>query len=185
MATGWEKDLGLSWGCHTLERSLRELVNADTWSPEGCLIRSDILHWQLIAIDSSAVRIDWTAELDETIRRAGESPAIYRLLGLQRLHLYQRWAKPEDLAAADDLLSQAYQWNTADQWLAAQLSEVASQRGDAARATEMLDRATYIAGLTNNYERNLDTQLILPARHLGPIVNSGPKQEQASALLQP
>jgi Tfp pilus assembly protein PilF len=101
------------------------------------------------------------------IDRSGPNPAVYRQLATQRLHLYQVFGEPDDLVIAKQYLETALQASPADQWLVAQLAEIAIAEGDRDSATELISRANVLSEMGNNLERALYLQLLYRADPFG------------------
>ncbi len=179
---------------------LERAVQADPWSPEAALWLADWYRWPLvIGGDTPSARQPWTHWLSVAKQRAGSDPAVYRMVGVQQLHLYQRYGRPEDLQAAAESIGTAVQWSPSNQWLMAQMALIAeaqqAQRdqgvpagpfgsADQASAESLTRRAWELSELGGNIERALSRQQIYLARHLGPQVEKGgPRRAPASELL--
>ncbi len=116
--------------------SLRKAMAADPWSAEATLWTADVYRWQLVlADDSPAVRQSWEEALSEAKRRAGDDPAVYRIIGAQQLHLYQRFGQQRDLEAAAETFRLAVKWSPSNQWMIAQLAVIEAARGHSDRAS--------------------------------------------------
>ena len=144
-------------------------VDADPWAVEPALWRSELLMRRLVAApqDVSAPRSDWDSAVELVLDRGGESPLVLRAIGEQRLHVYQRFGRREDLARADDILALALERNPTDVSLTAQVAIVAAERGDDERARRLAKRAENLSLLGGNVVQALGLQHIYEVRHLG------------------
>ncbi len=174
----------------SLDRLLGQAMAADPWSTEAARWRTDVYRWQIVRAaednanpENAALRETWHALVEQTKRRGGEDPSLYRELGTGQLHVYQRFGQPNDLQDALQTFTEAARWSPSNQWMAAQLAEVAKAAGDAELATTMAKRAEWLAGLGFNMGRMLDNQMILEARPLGIRVATEPQRRPASELL--
>ncbi|MEO1616426.1 MAG: O-antigen ligase family protein [Planctomycetota bacterium] len=85
----------------------RRAVESDTWNEDAAIWRAEFLKNQLLRRDNAAVRAEWESATQMARTRGGDSPLVLMPLATQRIHLYQRYGKPEDLADAESLLQQA------------------------------------------------------------------------------
>ncbi|MFK8110631.1 MAG: O-antigen ligase family protein [Rubripirellula sp.] len=165
---------------------LKEAVDADPWSPDAVLWMADFYRWQLLLQgDQPSARESWQQALQEAKQRAGEDPAVYRMIGAQQLHVYQRYGLESDLLAASESFGDAVRWSPANQWMFAQLAVIERERGEEAAATALGDRATTLSTLGGNIERALVRQQLYVAARLGKMVERGPVRRPASELLPP
>lgn len=164
--------------------ALDDALAADAWSPDAAIWISDFYRWKLVyGDDLPATRKDWESMLAEAKRRAGDDPAVYRMVGVQQLHLYQRHGLQRDLEAANETFSKASQWSPASEWLTAQMAEICRERGEVVRASELAARAEELSNLGGNIERSLDRQQLFLAKKVGPPSEKGPRRAPASELL--
>ncbi|TWT82233.1 O-Antigen ligase [Planctomycetes bacterium CA13] len=175
---------------HQADRFLREATNVDPWSDKAIRWQADLYHWELVrrpAEDTPggdrSLRTDWQSFVEQAKTRSGENPATYRELGTAQLHVYQRFGDRDDLLAAMETIKQAAQWSPSDEWIAAQLAEIAREAGDEMLSQKMAQRAEWLSNLGNNTERLLDRQLILVAKRVGPPATNSIRQIPASELL--
>ncbi len=152
--------------------------------PTRYLWLADFYRWRLVLDgDTPEVRRRWEAALEEVKQRAGEDPAIYRMVGAQRLHVFQKRGEPRDLEAAAESFDAAWSWSPANQWLFAQMAVIERARGNneaAARDAEMADRLSRLGG---NIERALSRQMVYIPRRLGAPADRGPVRGAADSLL--
>ncbi len=173
----------------TIDTLLQKAQAADPWSAEAIRFRADVFRWELVELKSdegeNAERIRASIEqlLVEIRSRAGEDPAVYREIGGIQLHLYQRFGRQKDLLAALATFKQAADWSPSNQWMFAQLSEVAREAGEESLAHKSAERAHWLSQLGYVMDRVLDWQMIMPARHYGAEVMRGPVRRPASELL--
>lgn len=164
--------------------SLDRAATADPWSAEGVLWLSDATRWQLILSgDSPELRRQWREAVAEAKRRAGDDPAVYRILAQQQLHLYQRYGRDEDLSAAASTIDEASRWSPSSEWLAAQRAAIAAAQGRDPEARRWASRAWQLSQLGNNIERSLERQQIYEPSQLGVAAERGPIRRPASELL--
>lgn len=164
--------------------SLQQASQADRWSADAVLWLADLDCWQLILQgDTAEVRRKWESSLQEAKQRSGEDPAIYRLIGAQQLHLYQRYGQPRDLEAAAETFHQAVQWSPANQWMMAQMAVVAEAQGQRQQAQRLGQRAAALAELGGNIERALSRQLVYVAHPIGTLATRGPLRLPADERL--
>lgn len=164
--------------------SLERAFEADRWSADAALWLADYYRWRIIAAgDRDDDRRRWASYLQLAKQRAGDDPAVYRMVGAQQLHVYQRHGDSIDLEAAAETFQSAVDWSPADQWLIAQLAVVAAARGKTAKAGRLGDRAWQLSRLGGNIERALSKQLVYEARPLGSQADRGPVRRPADQLL--
>ncbi len=164
--------------------SLEAASKADPWSPDAMLWLADFYCWKLILEgDTSQERRQWESCLAAVKRRAGDDPAVYRMVGAQQLHLYQRHGEAKDLGAAAETFEKAVGWSPANQWMMAQMAVVAEARGQRELAEKLGRRAAELAGLGGNIERALSRQQVYVARPLGTLAERGPLRLPADELL--
>jgi Tfp pilus assembly protein PilF len=164
--------------------SLEQASKADQWSADAMLWLADYYCWRLILEgDSRQVRQQWESCLADVKRRAGDDPAVYRMIGAQQLHAYQRHGEQRDLGAAAETFEQAVQWSPANQWMMAQMAVVAEARGQRDQAQKLGKRAAELAELGGNIERALSRQQVYEARPLGRLADQGPIRQPANQLL--
>jgi hypothetical protein len=182
----------LSWAeyCQRNQRpgdaqvALREAMAADPWAIDPALWMADLCRWQLIVGgDTPERRSQWETSMAEAKRRAGDAPAVDRVLGSQRLHVYQRYGQTGDLEAAEKTFREAAQWNPSDQWLAAQVAVIADARGQSELANEMASAALRLSRASGNIERSLERQQVFVAQQIGIEAGRGPQRRSASELL--
>lgn len=149
------------------ERSYRQAANSDSWSPAASLGLADLNRWKLVSNDSPDIRRQWNAGLQQSIRRGGQNPTLLRAIGIQQIHLYQRYGRTEDLNAAATTFESAVKWSPVNQWMIAQLAAIVAEQGDVDRAKELSDRAKRLSEMGINLERGFQFQLIYPAQPFG------------------
>jgi hypothetical protein len=165
--------------------TLRRAADADPWSPDAVLWLADFHRWRIILQSNSPqLRRQWEASLSEAKRRGGDDPAIYRMIGAQQLHVYQRHGDAADLAAAAETFRRAAEWSPSNQWMMAQMAVVAAAQGSTEEARRLGMRATELSRLGVNIERALWKQLVYVARPLGSAANRGPIRQPADELLR-
>ena len=163
---------------------LEQAVAADPWSPEAVLWLADWYRWALILqADTPSMHRQWGELLQVAKERAGDAPAVYRMIGGQQLHLYQRYGNPADLQAAAETFEKAVQWSPSDQWLMAQLSLIAEAQGRFSISNSLSLRAWELSESGGNIERSLTRQLVYPVKILGSSAENGPRLEAAADLL--
>jgi Tfp pilus assembly protein PilF len=164
--------------------ALQRAVQADPWSADAVLWQADFYRWKLILqSDSPQQRRSWETCLDEAKARGGEDPAIYRMIAAQQLHLYQRYGRKSDLAAAAETLDQAVAWSPSNEWMMAQAAVVAEAQGERERAARLAARAVGLSKLGGNIERAISRQQVYLARRLGESARRGPVRAGADQLL--
>ncbi len=157
---------------------------ADPWSVDALLWLADLHRRRLVSQrDTPAVRESWEAALAEVLRRGGDSPALYRTVGAQQLHLYQRYGVVRDLDAATETFRQAARWSPANQWMAAQVAVIAQARGELELAEQTAKQALFLSKLGGNIERALPRQQIYVCQPLGQVAKAGPIRRPADRLL--
>ncbi|MEM9645264.1 MAG: O-antigen ligase family protein, partial [Planctomycetota bacterium] len=184
------------------KQNLDAAFEADEWSAEVALARADAYRWSLVRASFSqdetkefggaapsgdrmrSLHRDWLRAAEETLQRAGQSPAMLRALVQQTLHVYQRFGNPDDLELASQWLAESTQWSPSHQWHWAQRAAVADAQGDAQTASEFARRAFELSRLGSNYQRWLERQLILPAEFIGAEVRGEPRLRPASDVLK-
>ncbi len=168
-------------------REVLELaVAADPWSPEAVLWLADWYRWALILqADTPSMHQRWSEWLQIAKERAGDAPAVYRMIGSQQLHIYQRYGNPADLQAAAETFEKAVQWSPSDQWLMAQMSLIAQAQGEADAAKSLSLRAWVLSESGGNIERSLSRQQVYPVQILGSTAKNGPSLKAAADLLPP
>jgi O-Antigen ligase len=165
--------------------SLMQAVEADSWSPDAMLWLADYHRWRMIMEgDSPSAREQWAASLLAAKQRGGEDPALYRMVGAQQLHLYQRYGNPADLAAAASTFREAAAWSPSNQWMIAQLSVILAAQGDTQNAQLLSERARELADLGGNIERALIRQQLYVPTALGIEATRGPVRRPASEMLR-
>jgi O-antigen ligase/Tfp pilus assembly protein PilF len=164
--------------------SLEQASRADRWSPDAMLWLADFYCWKLVLEgDTREVRRQWESCLAEVKRRAGDDPAVYRMIGAQQLHAYQRHGEPRDLGAAAETFEKAVQWSPVNQWMMAQMAVVAEALGQRDQAQKLGKRAAELAELGGNIERALSRQQVYVPRPLGRLADRGPLRQPADKLL--
>ncbi len=164
-------------------RILAEAVDADRWSSKAPILNSEFLYREIIRRkNSSASRRAYDESAEVAIDRAGPSPTVMRQLATQRLHLYQVFGKPDDLEMAEQYLQTAWQGSPANQWLAAQLAEIALVKNDKL-ASDWVERAETLSKLGNNPERLLRLQLLYIAEPVGDPAALEPVRKSAKERL--
>ncbi|TWU31721.1 O-antigen ligase family protein [Novipirellula artificiosorum] len=163
-------------------RFLAEATQADPWSSSAARWQADAYRWQLVQSQRRDLSLHrkWDQGVAQAKQRCGEDAAAYRELGMGQLHVYQRFGDRADLAAAEQTFRQASQWSPADEWMAAQMAEIARATGDQAFAQQMISRADFLSKLGSNSERMLERQLILVAEPIGAAVANQPNRVPAS-----
>jgi O-antigen ligase len=165
------------------ERALQAAAVADPWSAEAKLLLADLYRWQIIAEDTVASRRLWERAIAAAQQRGGENPAIWRAIGTQQLHVFQRSGRSEDLAAAANTFEQVVRWSPVNQWMVAQLASIAAATGDQSQAVELANRARQLSSLGVNAERRFELQMIYPAEPFGDLAKSGPIRRSAATVL--
>jgi len=166
------------------QEELRAAMRVDPWAADSALWLADSLRWQLVAVgDRPPLRRRWRAAIEEVRRRGGDTPSLYRELGKQQIHVYQRYGRPEDLQAAMDSFSDAARWSPAHLWLAAQRSVLAAALGRRELSDEAAAKALRLSRMGDNIERDLKRQLVYVAEVLGPPAAGAPLRRPASKLL--
>ena len=175
---------------HAQERveALEDAIQADPWSPDASLVQSDSLRWLVVqsepsAKGSAAVRSEWESSVQETLRRGGDDPNLYRLLAGQYLHVFQRWGRQEDFSRGMELLEQAAKWSPANEWIAAQLAEVYRASGEQKKSLKWAEKADFLTSRTANAQRSLRVQLIYELNVIGRPAERGPRLLPATELL--
>lgn len=167
------------------QRHLEDALRADPWAADASLWLADSLRYRLVrGPDRPELRRPWEEALAETLRRAGDDPAMARRLGEQRLHLYQRHGRLEDLRQAHALFRDGVRWSPSHQGLAAQAAVTAEALGDDELAQALAEKARRLAGLGSSWTRRLELQLVLKAEPLGRSVVDAPARMPASELLR-
>lgn len=167
------------------QRHLEDALRADPWAADASLWLADSLRYRLVrGPDRPELRRPWEEALAETLRRAGDDPAMARRLGEQRLHLYQRHGRLEDLRQAHVLFRDGVRWSPSHQGLAAQAAVTAEALGDDELAQDLAEKARRLAGLGSSWTRRLELQLVLKAEPLGRSVVDAPVRLPASELLR-
>jgi hypothetical protein len=164
--------------------ALNQAAAVDPWSPEASLWLADLFRWRLILEPTtSETRQAWEQALGEAARRAGDDPTVYRMIGAQQLHLFQRHGDVRDLQSAAASFGNALSWSPANQWLFAQMAVIERAQDAPQLAAELADRATILSNLGGNIERALSRQLVYVAQPVGRAAERGPVREPASDLL--
>ncbi len=159
---------------------------ADPWSPEALLWLSNLDQLELVVRgDSSEVRKSLDSALSTALERAGEDPAVYRLVGGQRMHLFQRHGRKTDLDSAIEIFDQVAKWSPADEWIMAQMSVLESVRKRPVQAAQYAERARELSVLGGNIERQLSRQLIFVPKYMPAAAQSGPIRRPAEQMLNP
>ena len=172
-----------------LERSrtmLERAITSDRWSTDAALWLADHYRWRLVSAGDGATsrwRQPWEMAVERVKERAGSDPAVYRMLGAQQMHVYQRHGLEPDLRRAAGTFGEASKWSPSSEWLAAQAAVMASARGDQATARRLSRRARHLSQLGGNIERDLSRKLIYLPEHLGNGVIGGPARRSADQLL--
>ena len=164
-------------------RVLKEAVDADPWSTKALMLQSEVLHREIIRQKNRSTARKTYEQCTEAIgERSGPNPTIDRQLATQRLHLYQVFGKTDDLENAQRLLRSAWLGSPANQWVVAQLAEIAivKKSQDAAKLAE---RAEVLSQLGNNLERALHLQLLYIAEPIGDQAALKPVRKPASERL--
>lgn len=164
---------------------LEQAVQADPWSTDAVLWLTDWYRSVLIQRDDARLRRQWNEWLQEAKRRGGADPAIYRQVGIQELHLFQRHGDAIDLENAAASFEKAVAWSPSNQWMMAQLAHIEAVTDDFKSARALAERASELSVLGGNIERALSRQQIYLARELGSTVQSGPVRVPADEVLAP
>lgn len=166
--------------------SLESAVQSDPWSFEATLWLADFYRWQIVLQgDSVATRKRWEGWLAQAKRRAGENPGVYRQIGTQQLHVYQKFGLRADLDAAADTFRQALRWSPSNQWMTSQMAVIERAVGEDQTAHQLAERARTLSELGGNLERTLSMQQIFVARRIGTAADHGPIREPADQLFEP
>jgi hypothetical protein len=166
--------------------ALEKAAASDPWSPDAVLWQADMERHKMIREenDTTHSRKQWESLLEESKKRGGDNPALYRMVGAQQIHLFQRFGRPKDLEAAETTFEKAVSWSPANQWMIAQLSVIRQARGDLAEAAKLRERASQIAALGANIERDLSKQLLYNPKPIGKLADQGPLRQSASEMFQ-
>jgi hypothetical protein len=165
-------------------QTLDQAVQADPWSPEAVLWLADFLRWRLITEgETTPIRSEWEEALAEAKGRAGEDPALYRMIGAQQLHLFQALGNPRDLEAAASTFQSALRWSPANEWMYAQMAAIDLAEGDEASATLNGEMADSLSRLGGNIERALSRQMVYIPQSVGAPSRRGPLRIAADQLL--
>lgn len=164
--------------------SLQQACQADSWATEPMLWLADYYRQRVIAGgDTRDARKQWESSLDQVKLRAGDDPAVYRMVGAQQIHAYQRHGLRKDLDSAQQTFEKAAGWSPANQWMAAQLAEITRAQGQNEQSQRLADRAASLAEMGGNIERSLTRQMIYVARPIGRMAAEGPIRRPAVELL--
>ncbi|MGC6441474.1 MAG: O-antigen ligase family protein [Rubripirellula sp.] len=169
-----------------LERRLIEFASNERWSPEPVIWLADSYRWQIIqnAKPSPGDRTKrWKETLDQIRQRSGNDAGIERIIGIQAIHLYQRWGEAETLQIAKEAFDRAAILSPADQWIAAQRSLIYQKFNQSTEALSIGRQALALSKLGGNIERDLTRQLIYPLQVIGKAAENGPLRKDASTLL--
>ncbi|MCH1497043.1 MAG: O-antigen ligase family protein [Rubripirellula sp.] len=169
-----------------LERRLIEFKSNERWSPEPVIWLSDSYRWQIIqnAKPSRGDRTKrWKETLDQIRQRSGNDAGIERIIGIQAIHVYQRWGEEEMLQIAKEAFDRAAILSPADQWIAAQRSLIYQKLNQSTEAQNIARQALALSKLGGNIERDLTRQLIYPLEVIGKAAENGPLRKDASTLL--
>lgn len=169
-----------------LERRLIEFASNERWSPEPVIWLADSYRWQIIqnAKPSPGDRTKrWKETLDQIRQRSGNDAGIERIIGIQAIHLYQRWGEAETLQIAKEAFDRAATLSPADQWIAAQRSLIYQKLNQSTEAQSIGRQALALSKLGGNIERDLTRQLIYPLQVIGKAAENGPLRKDASTLL--
>ena len=170
-----------------LEKQLIDFASSERWSPEPVIWLADSYRWKVIQ-NSGGSREDqikrWITTIDEIRQRSGNDAGIERMIGVQAIHLYQRWGGTEELQIARVAFDRAAQLSPADQWIAAQRSLIYQKLDQFTEARNLGQRAIFLSKLGGNIERDLSRQLIYPLQVIGEEAEKGPLRKDASTLLR-
>jgi tetratricopeptide (TPR) repeat protein len=173
-----------------IERSIRNAASSDTWSPEAVIWLADFYRWKLIQqmdrqdIDSiDDLHRLWTQAIQEVRNRVGQDAGVDRVIGIQAIHLYQRWGEQRDLEIAHFAFQRALERSPTDQWLLAQLSVIERAMGNTKEAQALAIKAIEFSQLGNNIERSIDRQIIYVAKILGIQASETPIRTAATTLI--
>lgn len=171
-----------------LERAEADLLaaaDADRWSPAAMLWLANLYQSQLMNNRgyTGAAREAWQGALEEALRRAGDDPAVYRMVAGQQIHLYQLLGRASDLEAATEIFRKVATWSPADQWVMAQMSVLEAAQGRTSEAVGYAKKARYLSSLGGNIERALSRQLIYQPEKIGEQARTGPIRRPADQLL--
>lgn len=164
--------------------TLQRAVEADPWSPDASLWLADSYRWELISrADSAAIRKRWETALQAAKQSAGQDPAVYRMIGAQQIHLFQRFGIEADLRAAEESFRDALRWGPANEWMIAQVAAIARATGAAEEADQLTHQAWEYSRLGGNIERAMSRQQIYVPEKVGVAANLGPIRRPADQLL--
>ena len=173
-----------------IERSIRNAASSDTWAPEAAIWLADFYRWKLIQqmdrqdIDSiDDLHRLWTQAIQEVRNRVGQDAGVDRVIGIQAIHLYQRWGEQRDLEIAHFAFQRALETSPTDQWLLAQLSVIERAMGNTKEAQALALKAIEFSQLGNNIERSIDRQIIYVAKILGIQASETPIRTAATTLI--
>ncbi len=165
-------------------QALQEAVEADPWSAEATLWLADHYRWRLVSDpELPEIRHRWEAALEDSRRRAGEDPAVYRMIGAQQIHLFQKLGRQRDLESASKSFEAALGWSPANQWMFAQMAAIDRAQGDAEAAVRHAEIADSLSRQGGNIERALSRQMVYIPRNLGVAADRGPVRVAADSLL--
>ena len=169
------------------ERLMREWLESDRWAPGPAIWLSDFYRWRLIysdTKDASGLRTRWLEAIDQIRKRSGQDPSVERIIGIQAIHLFQRWGRPTDLKLAEAAFERASEMSPSSEWLYAQLSSLAAREERHREAKKLADKAIRLSQLGNNIERDLKRQLIYLPDFIGFAVRGNPQRIDAATLLE-
>lgn len=156
----------------------RLAMEADQWGIEAPRWRSEFLKSQLVRDgDHPGLRETWLEANRTAIKRAGDNPLVWRPMGEQYLHLYQRYGRSDDLQQADRMISRALAGNPTDVSLIAQASMIALERSDRETSMMLAKKAARLSRLGENIVRALGLQQIYVVEKRGAGAASQPVLE--------
>ena len=174
-----------------IKRAIEEALIADRWSPEPAILLADFHRWNGVqrryqneSDGRKNHNASWIAAVKKIRQRVQFDAGIERVIGVQAIHLYQRWGKDEDLEFARDAFQRGLDRSPSDEWLVAQLSLIHAALGEKKEAQQLAKKAIELSRLGNNIERELERQLVYPPLYVGDSVKTGPQRESAAVLIQ-
>ncbi|TWU02462.1 O-antigen ligase family protein [Stieleria varia] len=163
--------------------AIQDAIDADPWAVRAPMWLASQTSWQVIQSDTASNRQQWLAAIRSVRDRAGRDISVYRTLGGQTLHVYQRWGRNEDLELAQQFFEQAIEHSPSDQGLLAQLAAIEAATGNLDRSRELARRAQELADLSGDVVRDLQRQFIFVVQHLGGPAGQEAVRRPASEVL--
>lgn len=178
------------------EATLGTVIQDDPHATDAAIWLADMANRKVIrAFTSSAtIESDLSQQTHDAfalaIVRAGNNPPMIRTIGELLLQRYQVGGRIEDLAQAEKLIAKAVELSPTHETMIAQQSEIVREltaRGvpvDGMSAAQLSQRAMMLAGSGGVITRDLNLQLIMPARQIGLAASETPLRIAAGELLR-